>query len=583
MASVRGRSRLRPTVEGLEHRQLLATSISPSISSTAYSLTHSRLYDLKVVTLAYQHYLDRLPDPAGLEAWVADLEAGQSDEQMEAGILGSQEYIGNHGHSRQGWLCGLYQDLLGRTPTAAEVQLWLGSIGSGATYTQVAYAFATSPEAEADRISADYQIYLGRSPEQGIVDVWVRTFARGASDAGIVSGFLSSPEYLEKHGNGYSDWYPSAVEDVYGGLALEDNWFRQNVQDPSLRVAMELDSLDGQLGWSDMISIFQEVELEGPVTADGLQGLEKLVLAAQTPGQITLDGQPVTMPALVSNLASKVIGDSPANALFQGSALGDLHAGSSPTQLQDLVDKWFLGLDHPVAAAAYSPVSGILFGSGGPVYSDVQQGQLNDCYLLAAFADMAAYRPSAIENLFTYLGTGVNGSSVWAVRFCIGGQPDYVTVDNLLPLGGWFYDHPANPVVVGGTYLWTVWAPLLEKAFAQEFGGGDYANLDASSQPAALALAATTGQSTGWFSMNAGVLATQLRQGALLFIGTGDSPASPGLVPNHCYAVVSYDPSSPEAFTLFNPWGVDSGPFPCQLSVDAAFLNRNFYYFWTTG
>jgi hypothetical protein len=583
MERIRCRSRFRPALEPLEDRRLLTVNPPVSIPAIAHGLTHSPLYDAKIVTLAYQNFLGRFPEPAGLDAWVTALQAGISDEQMEAGILQSPEYLSKHGGGTQGWIRGLYVDLLGRLPADAEIQLWLGSIAQGASSAQVAYAFAISTEREADLIVADYQRYLDRPPEPGALSVWIQALAHGASNQDIVTGFLASPEYVEKEGGDYTGWYSSALQDAYGGVPVQDSWFQQHIDDRSLRITIELASLDGQLDWSDLIAIFREVELEGSIAAARLQDLQQLVLAGRNPEQITLNGQPVTMPPVVSNLVSKVIGDNPANAFFQGMPLGDLQAGSNPDQLEELVDKWFLGLDHPIAAASYSPVAGTLFGSAGPVYTDLRQGIINDCYLLAGFADVAARMPGTIQSLFTYLGTGVNGSSVWAVRLDLGGQPDYVTVDNLLSQGGWLYDRPTNPVADGDGYGWTLWAPLLEKAFAQEFGNDDYANLDASSQPAALALAAITGRSTGWVSMDAGSLAAQLRQGALLFIGTGDSPASPNLVPDHCYVVVNYDPTSPQPFTLFNPWGVNSGPFAFQFNVDAAFLNRNFRYFWTTG
>jgi hypothetical protein len=581
MARSRGRPPCRPTLEALEDRRLLSASPSPNLRTIAYNLTHGRLYDEKIAALAYQNYLGRFPEPAGLNAWVADLQAGLRDEQLEAGFLGSPEYLTSHGGTLPRWIRGMYQDVLGRTPAETEVQLWLEAVAGGATVAQVAYGFTASPEREARKITADYEQYLGRAPEPGIVSVWVQAFANGASNEDIVAGFLASPEYLQKHGNGYAGWYPSAVEDAYAGLLLNDDWFRQNIQDAPLRLTVELASLDGQLDWNDLIALFREVESEGSVTAGQLQDLQHLVLASQDPGQITINGQPVTLSAALANLVSKVVDDNPPNAFFQGSPLGDLQVGSSPMQLEQLVDKWLLGLDHPAGAVSYDPTSGSLFGSAGPSYSDVWQGNLGDCYLLAGFAAVAARTPSAIESLFTYLGTGVDGSSVWAVRLYASGLPDYVTVDNLLPGGGSFYDHP-TPVVNGPTATSILWAPLLEKAFAQEFGGDAYANLDTSQQPGGLALAGLTGQSAGWLSMDAATLASKIAQGAILYIGTGNSPGSSILVANHCYAVVSYNPGSSQPFVVFSPWGVNRGPFASQFNADAGFIDQNFTYFWTT-
>src|SRR5207244_9624852 len=135
-------------------------------------------------------------------------------------------------------------------------------------------------------------------------------------------------------GHGYAGWYQSALQDAYAGVLVQDDWFRQNIQDAALRISAELASLDGQLDWEDMISLFREVEQEGPVTQAELQDLRQLMASSQNPAQMTLDSRPVTMLAAVSNLAAKVIGDNPANAFSQGSALGGLRVGSSPAQVE---------------------------------------------------------------------------------------------------------------------------------------------------------------------------------------------------------------------------------------------------------
>ena len=57
-------------------------------------------------------------------------------------------------------------------------------------------------------------------------------------------------------------------------------------------------------------------------------------------------------------------------------ALGDLSTSTTGSQLEELVGNWFLGTDHPQAAAGlvYLPAHGSLFGSGDPSPQDVVQG-----------------------------------------------------------------------------------------------------------------------------------------------------------------------------------------------------------------
>lgn len=116
------------------------------------------------------------------------------------------------------------------------------------------------------------------------------------------------------------------------------------------------------------------------VLTQEIQDLQKLVSA----GGSVLNISPAT-----DYLMAQVVDGNPANAQYQGLPLGNLKAGSSSVQLTNLVNKWFLGLDHPTESAnekqlPYAAVSGNLFAAGGPSYLDVLQGELGDCTVLAS-------------------------------------------------------------------------------------------------------------------------------------------------------------------------------------------------------
>ena len=55
------------------------------------------------------------------------------------------------------------------------------------------------------------------------------------------------------------------------------------------------------------------------------------------------------MPGYVETLAGDVVNGNIANAHYQGQSLGNLAAGDPASKLTELVDKWFLGMDHPAA------------------------------------------------------------------------------------------------------------------------------------------------------------------------------------------------------------------------------------------
>jgi len=167
------------------------------------------------LTAAYKKYLNRIPDSVGLAGWVGVMEHGLTDETLEAYFIGSPEYIANHGGPGAGWITGLYQDLLGRTPTASEVNTWVVYRNQGGSTFTVALLFAASPERETIRVQNDYQTYLGRAATQTEVNAWVVAFANHQiTNEDVIAGFVGSPEYFVRHYNNVEDWLFSAYADV---------------------------------------------------------------------------------------------------------------------------------------------------------------------------------------------------------------------------------------------------------------------------------------------------------------------------------------------------------------------------------
>jgi VCBS repeat-containing protein len=195
------------------------------LGQIANQITHSTEHYQDFVTTAYQTYLGRKPDVSGLNAWVSAMQAGMTDEQLEATFISSPEYIANHGGSGAGWVTGMYRDLLGRTPAGAEVNGWVQAMSAGATPRSVALGFAASAEREAARVRQDYQTLLGRTPEAAEVAAWVSAFTGGLTNEGLVAGFLASSEYYNNpaKGNGDNrDWITSATSDVLTRVATTD-------------------------------------------------------------------------------------------------------------------------------------------------------------------------------------------------------------------------------------------------------------------------------------------------------------------------------------------------------------------------
>ncbi len=339
---------------------------------------------------------------------------------------------------------------------------------------------------------------------------------------------------------------------------------------------------DGSISRLDMIQILRSAGNDGIVDAAEFADMQTLVGTGST----------WNMPSYVQVLAADIVNGNAANAKFQGQTLGNLAVGSSATQLNRLIDKWFFGADHPTfchSTLTYQAVAGSLF-TNTPSHNDGRQGALGDCYFISALGRLADINPSAVQNMFLD-----NGDGTYTVRFYTGtygtiynfsdgsisagfrrgvGTADYVTVDRMLPVGptgilvyanyGAMYTNTAN----------TLWLALAEKAYAQwnETGkeGRDGLNAYASIQGGWMAT--VDAQVLGYNATDyvlprtqKQVLVDALASNKAVTIGTLQwSGTNYGLYSSHAYAITGYDAAT-DTFTLYNPWGY-SHPGPLTWS-----------------
>ncbi len=358
------------------------------------------------------------------------------------------------------------------------------------------------------------------------------------------------------------------------------------LKDPLLatEVQTELSGSGGQLTRIDMIAILQYVATEngGVLSSTDLTDLKTLV---------NTDASTLKTPNYVEVLAADVVDGNVANAHYQGQTLGNLAVGSSATQLDDLVGKWFLGTDLPAANAegsyTYSSAatfaSDPLFSSAGPSYSDLAQGDLGDCYLLSALGSIAKASPQDIENMFIN-----NGDGTYTVRFFTSsGTADYVTVNTALPVSS----SKGSSLIYSNLGVGnSLWLPLAEKAYAQwnetgnEGRGGknDYASTEGGW------MGDVYGQVLGYSAQNVYSMSssTQLINAVTTSAdavtigtdGTFNYSSSTGLYGDHAYVVLSYN-SSTQLFQLYNPWGIDQ---PSALTWSQLAANCDGFSYITT-
>ncbi len=157
-------------------------------------------YANRVVTPAYQAYLGRSPDAAGVAFWVNLMQFhGLTDEQLEAGFIASNEFYVRAGGTDALWVDAMYFDLLGRQPDPQGEAYWVQQLAVGASRTSIAYGFAASLERERTRITDDYQHYLDRQPDAQGLNYWLNQFAGGVTNEDLITGIVSSDEYYYKH------------------------------------------------------------------------------------------------------------------------------------------------------------------------------------------------------------------------------------------------------------------------------------------------------------------------------------------------------------------------------------------------
>lgn len=213
---------------------------------------------------------------------------------------------------------------------------------------------------------------------------------------------------------------------------------------------------DNNISRNEMVSILKNAQDGRKIDSVEFRDLKSIVAESN-------------MPDYVKYFANAVVNGSPANAYFNGRPLGDLFAGSSHVHMNNLINKWFLGKDHPTinnwkTTTTYQYVLGGLFVDG-PSLEDVDQGSAGDCYLINALGAVAHSDPTAIDNMFVY-----NGDQTWTVRFYNNrdNQPHYVTVDRYLPVRK--TTGTARFASFGGNYRNNsneLWVSLAEKAYVQ--------------------------------------------------------------------------------------------------------------------
>ncbi len=103
----------------------------------------------RLVESWYQLYLRRPADPVGLRDCLDRLRRGAGPIEVQAVLLGSDEYYRLHGSRPAPWVAGLYADVLNRAPSRHEIHHWVEMLRQpGSTRETVAVEFLRAAQAE---------------------------------------------------------------------------------------------------------------------------------------------------------------------------------------------------------------------------------------------------------------------------------------------------------------------------------------------------------------------------------------------------------------------------------------------------
>jgi hypothetical protein len=115
------------------------------------------------------------------------------------GLVASDEYFSNRGGgTNSGFLNALYQNLLQRPADPAGLNAWMQQLNNGTSRATVARAFVTSQEYRTNLVNAYYLHYLGRNADPGGLSNYVTALNNGGTDESVIAGLAASDEYYAK-------------------------------------------------------------------------------------------------------------------------------------------------------------------------------------------------------------------------------------------------------------------------------------------------------------------------------------------------------------------------------------------------
>jgi hypothetical protein len=227
-----------------------------------------------------------------------------------------------------------------------------------------------------------------------------------------------------------------------------------------------------------------------------------------------------------------------------------------------------LGFDSPTMVGAAAPLTNALYlteagNTGAIAISDINQGQIGDCFLLSSIGEIVRINPAFISNMIHLNADGTESVTLYkASNGSLAGwgttafKATTVSVTNSFQSNG--VNNGATQDVVGNQK--EIWTKVLEKADAT-LNGGVGLNSIANGGSPVLAMEALTGHTASYTTPQmlsyASLLADISAKDLLVFDTPSAGTLSNGLYNCHAYMFdhMTGTNSSNAMVYLDNPWG----------------------------
>jgi hypothetical protein len=170
---------------------------SESHQDVALNVLTSGEYRSNLIGSYYRAFLRRSPSAAETTFLLPYLSnPGTSDVDVEALILGSTEYFtGLAGGTNTNFLNQLFNDVLGRAPSASDLSFYNNLLSTGFSRSDVALVALRSTEARSRLVTSWFNDFLRRAPTSTEVATFTGLLNNGSSNEQVIAAILGGSEY----------------------------------------------------------------------------------------------------------------------------------------------------------------------------------------------------------------------------------------------------------------------------------------------------------------------------------------------------------------------------------------------------